>query len=90
MDDTLQIGRLGLRLASRITLGEPAPEPQGRDELQRIKAEKVRKSCRDGKDGRDLFTFRSRASQISTAMSGPPKALTWRMPVGEVTLISVR
>ena len=29
-------------------------------------------------------------SQISAAMSGPPKRLTSRMPVGEVTLISVR
>ena len=37
-----------------------------------------------------LFTFRSIASQISAAMSAPPKAFTWRMPVGEVTLISVR
>ncbi len=29
-------------------------------------------------------------SQISAAMSGPPKFFTARMPVGEVTLISVR
>ena len=29
-------------------------------------------------------------SQISAAMSGPPKFLIARMPVGEVTLISVR
>jgi len=36
------------------------------------------------------FTFRSIASQISAAISGPPKSLTCRMPVGEVTLISVR
>ena len=32
----------------------------------------------------------SMASQIMTAMSGPPKRLISRMPVGEVTLISVR
>ena len=30
------------------------------------------------------------ASQISAAMSAPPKRFTSRMPVGEVTLISVR
>ena len=29
------------------------------------------------------------ASQISAAMSAPPKRFTSRMPVGEVTLISV-
>lgn len=32
----------------------------------------------------------SMASQIITAISGPPKRLISRMPVGEVTLISVR
>jgi hypothetical protein len=32
----------------------------------------------------------SMASQIIGAMSGPPKRLISRMPVGEVTLISVR
>jgi hypothetical protein len=32
----------------------------------------------------------SMASQIKAAMSAPPKALTWRMPVGDVTLISVK
>ena len=35
-------------------------------------------------------TFPSTASQNSAAMSGPPKRFTSRMPVGEVTLISVR
>ena len=34
--------------------------------------------------------FFSMASQIIAAMSLPPKALTWRMPGREVTLISVR
>src|SRR6185312_10079679 len=36
------------------------------------------------------FTFASITSQIIAAMSGPPNCATWRMPVGEVTLISVR
>ena len=36
------------------------------------------------------FTFASITSQIMAAMSGPPNCATWRMPVGEVTLISVR
>ena len=35
-------------------------------------------------------TFASTASQNSAAMSAPPKRFTSRMPVGEVTLISVR
>ena len=35
-------------------------------------------------------TFFSITSQIMAAMSGPPNCCTWRMPVGEVTLISVR
>src|SRR5690606_22909702 len=35
-------------------------------------------------------TFFSTTSQIMAAMSGPPNSFTWRMPVGEVTLISVR
>ena len=35
-------------------------------------------------------TFPSIESQIIAAMSGPPKSRTWRMPVGDVTLISVR
>ena len=38
----------------------------------------------------DHFRRFSIASQISTAISGPPKRLISRMPVGEVTLISVR
>ena len=36
------------------------------------------------------FTFASITSQIMAAMSEPPNWATWRMPVGEVTLISVR
>ena len=36
------------------------------------------------------FTFASITSQIMAAMSGPPNCATCRMPVGEVTLISVR
>ena len=39
---------------------------------------------------RSRFTFASITSQIMAAMSGPPNCATWRMPVGEVTLISVR
>ena len=35
-------------------------------------------------------TFRSTASQIPAARSGPPSRLMARSPVGEVTLISVR
>jgi hypothetical protein len=35
-------------------------------------------------------TFASTTSQIIAAMSGPPNCAIWRMPVGEVTLISVR
>jgi len=35
-------------------------------------------------------SFASMRSQIMAAMSGPPKCLMARMPVGEVTLISVR
>ncbi len=35
-------------------------------------------------------TFFSTTSQIMAAMSGPPKSRTCLMPVGEVTLISVR
>ena len=35
-------------------------------------------------------TFRSIASQIPAARSGPPSRLMARRPVGEVTLISVR
>src|SRR5208282_4510171 len=43
-------------------------------------------------DSRSLFylLFASILSQISAAMSGPPRFLIARMPVGEVTLISVR
>jgi len=37
-----------------------------------------------------VHRFASIASQTSAAMSAPPKRLTSRMPVGEVTLISVR
>ena len=37
-----------------------------------------------------LRRFVSIRSQIMAATSGPPKFLTARMPVGEVTLISVR
>jgi hypothetical protein len=33
--------------------------------------------------------FASILSQISAATSGPPRSFTARMPVGEVTLISV-
>ena len=40
--------------------------------------------------GPQPMTLASMASQINAAMSGPPKAFTWRMPVGEVTLISMR
>ena len=36
------------------------------------------------------FNFLSTTSQIMAAMSGPPNCDTCRMPVGEVTLISVR
>ena len=36
------------------------------------------------------LTFFSITSQIMAAMSGPPKAAICLMPVGEVTLISVR
>jgi predicted RNase H-like HicB family nuclease len=36
------------------------------------------------------FRFASILSQISAAMSAPPKFFTERIPVGEVTLISVR
>jgi len=36
------------------------------------------------------LTLRSTTSQIMAAMSGPPNAVTCLMPVGEVTLISVR
>ena len=36
------------------------------------------------------FRLASILSQISAAMSGPPRFFTERMPVGEVTLISVR
>jgi 2TM domain len=39
---------------------------------------------------RSVFTLRSTTSQIMAAMSGPPKCATCLMPVGEVTLISVR
>ena len=39
---------------------------------------------------RQAGTFASTASQNSAAMSGPPKRFTSRMPVGDVTLISVR
>jgi hypothetical protein len=35
-------------------------------------------------------SFASMQSQIMAAMSGPPSRLMARMPVGEVTLISVR
>ena len=35
------------------------------------------------------ISLASIASQISAAMSAPPKRFTSRMPVGEVTLISV-
>jgi hypothetical protein len=35
-------------------------------------------------------SFASMRSQIIAAMSGPPRRLMARMPVGEVTLISVR
>ena len=35
-------------------------------------------------------SFASMRSQITAAMSGPPSRLMMRMPVGEVTLISVR
>ena len=38
----------------------------------------------------DYFRFASILSQISAATSGPPRFLMARMPVGEVTLISVR
>ena len=37
-----------------------------------------------------LLSLTSIASQIATARSGPPTRLTARIPVGEVTLISVR
>ena len=37
-----------------------------------------------------LPSLASIASQIATARSGPPSRLTARIPVGEVTLISVR
>ena len=44
--------------------------------------------------GQDMLTnqrrFSAILSQISAAMSGPPRFFTARMPVGEVTLISVR
>jgi len=36
------------------------------------------------------LSLRSTTSQITAAMSGPPNAATCLMPVGEVTLISVR
>ena len=39
---------------------------------------------------RSAFTLRSTTSQIMAAMSGPPNCATCLMPVGEVTLISVR
>ena len=39
---------------------------------------------------RSRFTFASITSQIMAAMSGPPNCATCLMPVGEVTLISVR
>src|SRR4030095_5450683 len=39
---------------------------------------------------RSAFTLRSTTSQIMAAISGPPNCDTCRMPVGEVTLISVR
>jgi hypothetical protein len=37
-----------------------------------------------------LASFASMQSQITAAMSGPPNRLMMRMPVGDVTLISVR
>ncbi len=37
-----------------------------------------------------LASFASMQSQITAAISGPPKRLMMRMPVGDVTLISVR
>ena len=43
-----------------------------------------------GKPYRPASTFASIASQIMAAMSLPPKAFTCLMPVGDVTLISVR
>ena len=39
---------------------------------------------------KSYFRFSSILSQISAAMSAPPRFLTERMPVGEVTLISVK
>ena len=39
---------------------------------------------------RSAFTFFSTTSQIMAAMSGPPNSPICLMPVGEVTLISVR
>jgi hypothetical protein len=37
-----------------------------------------------------LASLASMQSQITAAMSGPPNRLMMRMPVGDVTLISVR
>jgi len=41
-------------------------------------------------NGPQRAAFFSMASQIRAATSAPPNFLSWRMPVGEVTLISVR
>jgi len=65
-----------------------------RRDARRERTPSERPTAQRSEQHREAFnpypTFRSIASQISAAMSAPPNALTWRMPVGEVTLISVR
>ena len=73
----------------------PKGEPPGRAIAVALAAALPRKpaaarSPRSSVQPHRRATLASMASQIRAAMSAPPKALTWRMPVGEVTLISVR
>ena len=91
-------------VAFRVTEGHPAcvsPAYQliregpnvGRASPQRLViASKTPAACPPGALRRYLraATFFSTTSQIIAAMSGPPNSCTWRVPMGEVTLISVR